>query len=115
MDSNLPSGPETIQCALCRRQIPAYLITLHHLTPRQKGGKPEHRTPLCKPCHKQLHALFSNTELARIYPTLQSLLAAPQIRSFLKWIRKQPSGSVFVTRTSNANPEARRRRSRRLY
>ena len=48
------------RCSLCGRDVPKNLMTLHHLTPKQKGGKAEHRTPMCKPCHKQLHATFSN-------------------------------------------------------
>src|SRR4051812_32164898 len=43
-------------CTLCGREVPKSLITLHHLTPKQRGGKSEHRTAMCKPCHKQLHA-----------------------------------------------------------
>jgi 5-methylcytosine-specific restriction endonuclease McrA len=48
--------PDWQPCSLCERLVPADLITLHHLKPRERGGKAEHRTPLCKPCHKQLHA-----------------------------------------------------------
>jgi len=52
-------------CRLCDREVPRDLITLHHLRPREKGGKAEDRTPLCRPCHKQLHATFSNATLAK--------------------------------------------------
>ena len=35
--------------------------------PLEKGGKAGHRTPMCKRCHKQVHATFGNTDLARVY------------------------------------------------
>jgi 5-methylcytosine-specific restriction enzyme A len=99
----------SLSCALCQRQVPEELLTRHHLTPREKGGTAEHSTLMCRPCHKQLHATFSNADLARIYPTIDALRAAPQLQSFLKWIRKQKPGRNFRTRQSNAHPEARRR------
>jgi 5-methylcytosine-specific restriction protein A len=97
-------------CRLCERQVPRHLITLHHLKPRQKGGKAEHRTPLCKPCHKQLHATFSNTDLARHYDSIETLRTAAPLQPFLQWIRKQNPERNFRTSISSAHPHARRRR-----
>jgi 5-methylcytosine-specific restriction enzyme A len=97
-------------CALCERDVPPAMITLHHLTPKQKGGKADDRTPVCRPCHKQLHATFSNTDLARVYPTLAALREAPQLQPFLKWIRKQKPDRNFRTIMSNDHPDQRRRR-----
>ena len=57
-----------VTCELCLRKVPPQLITQHHLMPKQKGGKAEHKTPLCKPCHKQVHAIFTNRELAKDTP-----------------------------------------------
>lgn len=84
--------------------VPPELITLHHLLPKQKGGEADDRVPMCKPCHKQIHATFTNTELAQRLSTLPSLREAPEMRGFLSWIRKQKPGRNFQTRT------ARRRR-----
>jgi len=99
-------------CSLCERLIPPHLITLHHLKPRQKGGRAEHRTPLCKPCHKQLHATFSNTDLAQLYDSTAALRQAIPLQPFLKWIRKQKADRNFRTVVSDAHPHARRRRRR---
>jgi 5-methylcytosine-specific restriction enzyme A len=99
-------------CCLCRRQVPRNLITLHHLKPRQKGGRAEDRVPLCKPCHKQLHAMFSNSELAKLYDSLESLGSAPELQAFLKWIRKQKPDRNFRTITSNDHPQVKRHRRR---
>jgi hypothetical protein len=97
-------------CELCEREVPPALITLHHLTPKQKGGKADARTPICRPCHKQLHAMFSNTDLARIYPTVAALREAPPLQPFLKWIRKQKADRNFRTIMSNDHPHRRRRK-----
>ena len=103
---------ETKVCQLCERDVPRGMITLHHLKPRQKGGKAEHRTPLCKPCHKQLHATFSNAALAQVYDSVESLRRAEPLQAFLKWIRKQKPDRNFRTILSDAHPHARRRRNR---
>src|SRR5687767_5730081 len=101
---------ETGTCQLCNREVPRSLITLHHLTPKQKGGKADDRTPLCRPCHKQLHATFSNADLARAYPTIESLREAGVLQPFLKWIRKQKPDRNFRTSVSDAHPRAKRLR-----
>jgi hypothetical protein len=85
------------------------LITLHHLLPKQKGGKAEDRAPLCRPCHGQLHAVYSNADLARHYATIEALRAAPLLEPFLKWIRKQRPDRTFRTTMSHAHPMKRRR------
>src|SRR4051812_15016037 len=92
-------APERVdeRCGLCGRSVPQRLITLHHLKPKQKGGKAEDRTPLCRPCHKQLHATYSNAGLARVCPTLDALRQAPELQPFLKWIRKQKPDRNFRT------------------
>src|SRR5215203_6667484 len=92
------------RCELCHRLVPANLITQHHLMPREKGGKAEHRTPLCKPCHKQIHATFGNTDLARVYDSIDTLRAAPLLQPFLKWIRKQSPTRKFATSRSRSHP-----------
>jgi hypothetical protein len=99
------------ECAFCGRVVPASMITLHHLLPKGEGGKPEHREPLCKPCHKQIHAVFSNKQLAVEYHSIDSLRAAPELATFLAWIRKQRPDRNFRTTTSSDHPK-RRRRSR---
>jgi 5-methylcytosine-specific restriction enzyme A len=100
----------TVVCPLCGRDMPRWQITLHHLTPKERGGKAEDRTPMCRPCHKQLHALFSNKHLARQYRTIESLREAPELHPFLRWIRKQNPDRNFKTVQSNAHPNRGRRR-----
>jgi hypothetical protein len=92
--------------------VPRRLITQHHLTPKQKGGKAEHRTPLCKPCHKQLHATYSNTQLVQQFRTIEALRGAPELQAFLTWIRKQNPERNFATAMARAHPGAKRKRMR---
>jgi hypothetical protein len=99
-------------CALCEREVEPGMITLHHLLPRQQGGQADDRVPLCRPCHKQIHATFANRDLARDYLTIELLRQAPLLQPFLKWIRKQKPDRNFRTVTSNAHPKSKRRRRR---
>lgn len=99
-------------CCLCCRVVPRRLITLHHLLPKQKGGKADDRVPLCKPCHKQVHATFANGDLARLYTTIEAIRSAPQMAKFLEWIRKQKPDRNFRTVTSNSHPRVSRERRR---
>ena len=103
---------ETGTCNLCERQVPRGLITLHHLKPKQTGGTAAHRTPLCRPCHKQLHAVYSNKTLARSLDSIERLKSAPELQPFLCWIRKQKPERNFTTAISHVHPSVGRRRKR---
>lgn len=86
-------------CKLCRRDVEK--LTEHHLTPRSKLKKGE-RTPtiwVCSACHRQIHALFSNDQLATEYNTADKLRDEPRMARFLQWIRKvDPNKAVKVRR-----------------
>lgn len=98
--------------------MPKRLITLHHLTPKSRGGRAEHRVPLCRPCHKQVHATFDNRTLERSLADVPALRAHPLLRPFLGWIVKQSPDRNFATATASAHPRGKtgrmriRRRSR---
>lgn len=87
-------------CELCGRQN--VKTTVHHLIPREYGGTFGETAQLCIPCHKQVHALFTNEELATLFPDLKSLKQNESIHKYVKWIRKQPSSAIPLTRKSNA-------------
>jgi len=99
---------DTAVCELCRRHVPRRLITQHHVKPKSEGGKHSHKTPLCKPCHKQVHATFSNKELAKLYDDMEALRNAESLQPFLKWIAKQKPDRNFRTVMSNAHPKRKR-------
>ena len=105
--------PAWQRCELCERDVPPGMITLHHLLPKQKGGKAEHRTPVCRPCHKQIHATYGNADLARHFADLPAIRAAAELQPFLKWIREQRPDRTFRTAMADVHPHRGRRRSRR--
>jgi hypothetical protein len=64
---------DVVICPLCDREIPPAQRDAHHLVPKSKGGR---RTQfLHRVCHRQVHALLTETELARQYATVEALLA----------------------------------------
>ena len=86
-------------CELCDRTCPK--LTEHHLIPRQqtkrkKKTKNKYNHPdlgptidICSPCHKQVHTLFTNKELADHLHSADLLKSHPSMAKFLKWIAKQ--------------------------
>ncbi|MFQ6030315.1 MAG: HNH endonuclease [Dehalococcoidia bacterium] len=95
----LPSRQEAAECELCLREVDRY--TVHHLVPRAAGGKHGPKAKLCPTCHRQLHALFSESTLARELNSIELLKANHQVHSYLKWVRKQKGGANFRVRRSN--------------
>jgi len=85
-------------CEACQREV---ITTEHHLIPRSQHkrgvvcrqfSKQEMRTRkamLCLPCHRQVHRLFTERELALQYNTIESLVNTDSMQTFLGWIRKQ--------------------------
>ena len=88
-------------CELCKREgVPK--VTEHHLIPREEGGKDGEVAWLCESCHKQIHALYTNKELAIRLNTLNSLENDINISKYLKYIRKQaPSKKVKIKKSKN--------------
>lgn len=91
--------PEVEVCPLCVREIPASQRDEHHLVPRAKGGKVTQH--MHRICHRQIHALFSETELATQYNTVDALLEHPEIQKFVSWVKTKPIGFMERTRRSS--------------
>lgn len=86
------------KCELCHR--PDIVLTKHHLLPREEGGKEEHISYICEDCHKHIHALYTNRELAVRLNTIEVLQADDKISKYLKFIRKQPASKKVRSRKS---------------
>ncbi len=71
-------------CPLCEREIPPHLESRHHLTPKVRGGKNGPVVILHKICHGKIHSLFSETDLARRYATIERLREHAEIRKFVR-------------------------------
>ncbi|GAB6989172.1 restriction endonuclease [Paenibacillus pini] len=86
-------------CELCGRE--GVETTKHHLTPKEKGGTFLPTADLCIPCHKHIHHLYTNEQIMENELTsVHSLQSDTQIRSFIRWIRKQPPGAIPKSRKS---------------
>ncbi|MEL6438442.1 MAG: hypothetical protein AAFQ80_04165 [Cyanobacteria bacterium J06621_8] len=90
-----------MSCQLCDRHVSQ--LTRHHLIPRQtvkrKQAVSGPTIEICSPCHRQIHALYSNLELARQLNTLEKLKSEPKMIKFLGWIKKQdPQKQVRIRR-----------------
>ena len=91
-------------CAICGRAgLP---LTKHHLIPRTTHKRKRiakrytaeqlvETTPLCRSCHSQVHATFTEMELAEEYNTLDKLLAHEEIARYAAWAAKQ-RGKITV-------------------
>lgn len=92
-------------CQLCEREVEC--ITKHHLVPKQKFNKKWRRVykesskkhweatiKVCVPCSKQIHALFTNKELAENYNTLGKLKANNNMQKLINWVRKKNPSDI---------------------
>jgi 5-methylcytosine-specific restriction protein A len=79
-------------CAFCGRPFSPKQLTKHHCLPRQKGGDKEDVSLICSQCHGMVHATYTSATLAALYPTIEKLRQAPELASFLTWVRKQAPG-----------------------
>lgn len=89
---------ELPSCRLCGRVIEAAHLDLHHLVPKSEGGR--ETVPLHRICHRQIHALLTEKELARDYASIEALLSHPAIARFVAWVRRKPPG--FSERTAKS-------------
>lgn len=85
------------RCGLCAREVTDR--TRHHLTPREVGGRHLPTVELCRTCHRQLHAMFDNRQLADLN-TVARLRADPRVAAYLKWVRRRPGATSHRVRRS---------------
>ena len=85
-------------CPLCERKIPHSLRDAHHLIPKSKGGRQTEYLHCI--FHRQINALFTETELARQFNSVDALLAHPDILLFVGWVKTKPDDFMERTRKS---------------
>jgi len=87
-------------CALCRRVVPderiddPQAVQEHHLRPERRAESDT--VMLCRPCHDQIHAVFSNAELRESYDTVEALRAADRLADYIDWIRGTDTLDIAV-------------------
>lgn len=92
-----PSG-EDKPCPLCERPIPPSQQDAHHLVPKSHGGV--QTVLLHRICHRQIHALLTEAELARMYATIEALKQHPELVRFIQWVRTKPDAFFEKSRKS---------------
>ena len=94
-------------CALCLRPIPPDVPqSVHHLIPKQKGGRGGPTVLLHDICHKEIHAALTAGELARNFSTPEALREHPRLQKFAEWVAKRPP--EFLSKVPG--PPGRRRK-----
>ena len=68
--------------------IPRHHVEAHHLIPKSKGGKST--VLLHSACHNQIHALITETDLANLFNTIESLKTHAGLAKFIDWIKTKP-------------------------
>ena len=58
--------------------------------PKLKGGTHGPVAILHRACHSKLHGVFTESELARDYHSIDRLLGHPEIAKFVRWIQRRP-------------------------
>lgn len=101
IDLDRPVSQQTVAiiCPICDRPIPDSQKDAHHLVPKSKGGRTTEY--LHRICHKQIHALFTETELAQQYHHAQILREHPEMMKFIRWVKNKPNAFYEKTRKSS--------------
>lgn len=78
------------KCPICDRpMIKGNSIDKHHFYPKCKGGRKTEF--LHRICHRKIHSLFTENELAKTYNNAEDIREHPEIIKFIKWVNnKQP-------------------------
>lgn len=105
-------------CPICEHRYAKARMSRHHLVPKSRGGRDT--VLLCRNCHRQIHAVYTEKELEAEFTTVAGLVAAERMQSWVRWVRRRrPDGKLRVFRSADkparwkGKSAARRRRPRR--
>lgn len=90
-----------MDCPICDRDVPEKRMTRHHLKTRKVD---QHLIEvICSDCHRYIHRLFTNKELAAAdspLNTVEGLLAHPEFAKAIAFVRKQDPSRHLRIRTA---------------
>lgn len=87
-------------CPICNRpMIKGPSVDEHHFIPKCKKGKEKHS--LHKTCHRFIHALFTEKELANTYNTPEQILSVEEVKNYVKWLSKKDPEFIDQIKISN--------------
>ena len=108
-DTHGQAAHASVICPLCERPIPPRAkSSLHHLTPKLKGGAKAGTVRLHQICHSAIHARYSEAEIARRLADTDALRQDPELASFLAWVRTKPDDFHAATRMTRTRRAGRR-------
>lgn len=96
-------------CAVCRRRIPderiddPAVVQRHHLRPERRAESPV--IDVCRPCHRQIHATFTNEELRESFDSAAALRNADRLAGYLSWIRGTDKLTIEVETSDHVRRE----------
>jgi hypothetical protein len=91
-------------CPICDREMwKDKFVDKHHFFPKCKGGKKTEWVH--QVCHRKIHSVFSETELAKKYNNAESVKNHPEMFKFINWISKK--NPDFYDRTITHNRKKR--------
>ena len=92
-----PAGP----CPLCERpMVTGPSLDQHHPVPRSHGGRSA--VTMHKICHRAIHAMLSESELAEAFSGFEALRTHPMLAQFIAWVKKRPPEYYDRTRWSKS-------------
>ena len=88
------------RCALCERET---ALTFHHLIPKKAHRRRRFRKRydratlaagirICRLCHRGIHKLYDEIDLAERFNTLTSLRNDEALQRHIAWVSKQQPG-----------------------
>lgn len=83
------------KCELCGSECN---LTQHHLVPKLKAKNKykeirdddSNILTVCRSCHDQIHALYSESQLRDLYSSKEALSEAQELKKFIAWKKKHP-------------------------
>ncbi|MDB5959002.1 MAG: hypothetical protein JWP59_296 [Massilia sp.] len=85
-------------CPLCGRLLGNINVDRHHLVPKSFKGKEQFLVH--KICHRKIHSVFTERQLAQSFHTWEALRADPDIGAFIAWVARKPPAFYTSTATS---------------
>lgn len=77
-------------CPLCERKILKNQEDKHHLIPKSKGGGNKDIVLLHLACHRQIHMIFKESDLANHFNSIELLKNNQDVQNFINWIKTKP-------------------------
>lgn len=103
----LTGNADEKKCPICNRiMIEGKSIDRHHFIPKLKKGK--ETTLLHVICHRKLHSIFTESEMARYYNTPEKCKEHPDVLNFIKWVKNKNPEYMESHKESNNKKKKRK-------